>query len=211
MAVRGLGLQVPSGLLLPGTLFDGVGHAPGRALIVADAVAGGLIACRVGCSSGTRRTLAGGLRQVGLGLGPGGCGRVRVSACASRGIRAGGGGGRVCGCPYPGLSACAASSVPATGLSLRSPGRPEIFPGRGPPSWCRLRRRCSFFLARWETSWPARAARCAGPLPARRGHLTAGKGPAVPGRHQGGQPSRPPHQEESHEPDQHHRHRPPRR
>jgi hypothetical protein len=42
MAIHGLGLQVPSGFLLPGTPFDGIGHAPGQALTVADAVACGL-------------------------------------------------------------------------------------------------------------------------------------------------------------------------
>jgi hypothetical protein len=44
------------------------------------------------------------------------------------------GGGRVCVCPYPGLSACAASSVPATGLSLRSPqAGHRSFPAAGQP------------------------------------------------------------------------------
>jgi len=45
---------------------------------------------RGGAVVGTGTRCAGRLRQVGSGLGPGGCGRFRASACAPRGIRAGG-------------------------------------------------------------------------------------------------------------------------
>jgi len=66
--------------------------------------------------------LACGLRQVGSRLGPGGSAGFGLPRVRPGGSGLVAGGGRVCVCPYPGLSACAASSVPATGLSLRSPG-----------------------------------------------------------------------------------------
>ena len=65
----------------------------------------------------------------------------------------------------PAWSACAASSVPATGLSLRSPGRAKIF-SRTRAAWCRLRRRSfscgdsagfagAASFARWENILPS--------------------------------------------------------
>src|SRR6266536_4472309 len=102
--------------------------------------------------------------------------------------------------PFPAWSACAAASGPATGLSLRSPGRttdlfpePRAFLVPAAPA-------LSFLIARWETSWPPGRPVC-GPLPARRCHLTAGKDPAVsrpppeaaspPGHRTGRQPMNP--------------------
>jgi hypothetical protein len=84
------------------------------------------------------------------------------------------------------------------------------FPGRG---LTRLDAGCAgadFLSCPRENILAARTSRYDVPRPyARRCRVTAGKGPAVPGRHQSGQPSRHRTREEHHEPDQHHRHRPP--
>jgi hypothetical protein len=90
-------------------------------------------------------------------------------------------------------------------------GRPEIFSPRARAfSRCRLRRR-SFFFARLGNILAARPAGMTGPGEAALIPDPPGRAPQSSGRHQGGRPARSPHPGESHEPDQHHRHRPPRR
>jgi hypothetical protein len=83
------------------------------------------------------------------------------------------------GCVAPGWSACAASSVPATGLSLRSTrDARDLFRDAG-AFWCRLRRRCA--CARRETSCASRVGRWCGPLPARRLPSDRREAPTPPG------------------------------
>ena len=93
----------------------------------------------------------------------------------------------------PVRSACAAGSVPATGLSLRSPlGGHRSFPNRGRTTGGRLRRRraaCGKHLGQPGT------ARCAAPFPRVAATRPPGRAPQSPGRHQRGRSSRH-HQEE---------------
>ena len=115
--------------------------------------------------------------------------------------------------PYPGLSACAVPSVPATGLSLRSPWSAiDLFPSRGGPIFHGPASSALPYFgppAR-KTSWPPGPPGVRAPPP-RRCHLTAGKGTAVP-RPPPGRPTLPVTAPGgTHEPDHRHRHRPPRR
>ena len=82
----------------------------------------------------------------------------------------------------PAGSACAASLVPATGLSLRSPRAVRDFSRNAGALWCRLRRRCAG--ARRETSCaaPGRPVMRAPParrLPPDRREATAPPGPVT--------------------------------
>ena len=100
-------------------------------------------------------------------------------------------GGGSAACPFP---ACQPAPRGRFRNRPADPARQRSFAGPR-RSWCGLRRRCRFFLPRAKhlacPGWPVAA-----PPYTRRGHLTAGKGPAVPGPPPGRQPSRLPHQEE---------------
>ncbi|SRR6266571_5887422 len=94
---------------------------------------------------------------------------------------------------FPALPGCAASSGPASrALAALARAARDLFPVAGQLA-CRLRRLLRrpgrrnplAALARGKHLDPPGAARLDLPLPPCRGHLTAGKGTTVPGRHQG--------------------------
>lgn len=113
-----------------------------------------------GGSSGTWPVLADHLRRASTVPVAGEWARFMTSPCAQW-SRCGRRWLRTAARPFPAWSACAAASVPATDLSLRSlRTATDLFPAAGFGG--RLRRRC-LLLPAGKTSWPAGQPVC-GPL-----------------------------------------------